>query len=90
VISVLAGKGSGPSGEREGYVDFGAETEIPLIASRVDAALAAARRQRAVIVRHFPTPRITDYLRITVGTDAQIERLLSALPDIPGSEPAAA
>jgi histidinol-phosphate aminotransferase len=43
-----------------------------------------------VIVGHFPTHRITDYLRITVGTDAQIERLLSALPDIPGSEPAAA
>jgi histidinol-phosphate aminotransferase len=54
------------------------------------AALAAALRQRAVIVRHFPTPRIADYLRITVGTDEQIERLLSALSDIPGSEPAAA
>jgi histidinol-phosphate aminotransferase len=43
-----------------------------------------------MIVRHFPTPRITDYLRITGGTDAQIERLLSALSDIPGSEPAVA
>jgi histidinol-phosphate aminotransferase len=54
------------------------------------AALAAALRQRAVIVRHFPTPRIADYLRITVGTDEQIERLLSALSDILGSEPAVA
>jgi histidinol-phosphate aminotransferase len=28
------------------------------------AALAAALRQRAVIVRHFPAPRISDYLRM--------------------------
>jgi histidinol-phosphate aminotransferase len=43
-----------------------------------------------VIVRHFAAPRIAEYLRITVGTDAQIDRLLSALSDILGSEPAAA
>ena len=49
------------------------------------AALAAALRQRAVIVRHFSAPRISDYLRITVGTDAQTDRLLSALSDILGS-----
>ena len=48
------------------------------------AALAAALRQRAVIVRHFAAPRIADYLRITVGTDGQIDRLLSALSDILG------
>jgi histidinol-phosphate aminotransferase len=54
------------------------------------AALAAALRQRSVIVRHFAAPRISDYLRITVGTDEQIERLLQALSDILGSEPAAA
>ena len=52
-------------------------------------ALAAALRQRAVIVRHFSAPRIADYLRITVGTDGQIDRLLSALSDILGGEPAA-
>jgi len=51
--------------------------------------LAAALRQRAVIVRHFAAPRISDYLRITVGTDGQIERLLSALLDILDSEAAA-
>jgi histidinol-phosphate aminotransferase len=54
------------------------------------AALAAALRQQAVIVRHFATPRISDYLRITVGTDAQTDRLLSALSQILGSKPAAA
>jgi histidinol-phosphate aminotransferase len=45
-------------------------------------ALAAALRQRAVIVRHFAAPRIEDYLRITVGSDGQIERLVSALSAI--------
>jgi histidinol-phosphate aminotransferase len=54
------------------------------------AALAAGLRQRAVIVRQFPAPRISDYLRITVGTDEQIDRLLSALSHILSNEPAAA
>ncbi|KIZ44167.1 MULTISPECIES: histidinol-phosphate transaminase [Rhodopseudomonas] len=51
------------------------------------AALAAALRQRAVIVRHFPAPRIADYLRITVGTDQQTDRLLSALTQILSGAP---
>lgn len=46
------------------------------------AALAAALRERAVIVRHFSAARISDYLRITVGTHEQIDRLLSALSTI--------
>jgi histidinol-phosphate aminotransferase len=46
------------------------------------AALAGALRERSVIVRHFGAARIADYLRITVGTDAQIERLLGALAGI--------
>lgn len=48
-------------------------------------ALAAALRQRAVIVRHFASPRIADYLRITVGTDEQIKMLLAALAQILGA-----
>jgi histidinol-phosphate aminotransferase len=49
------------------------------------AALAAALRQRAAIARHFSAALISDYLRITVGADWQIDRLLSALSDILGS-----
>jgi len=42
--------------------------------------LAAALRQRSIIVRHFSKPaRIAPFLRITVGTDAQCEALLAAL-----------
>ena len=53
------------------------------------AELAAALRQRAVIVRHFAEPRISDYLRITVGTEEQTGRLLAALSEILGSGPTA-
>ncbi|WP_298872907.1 histidinol-phosphate transaminase [uncultured Bradyrhizobium sp.] len=46
------------------------------------AKLAAALREQAVIVRHFCAARISDYLRITVGTDEQTDRLLAALSGI--------
>ncbi|OBS10547.1 histidinol-phosphate transaminase [Acidihalobacter prosperus] len=42
-------------------------------------SLAAGLRAQRVLVRHFRQPRIEDYLRITVGTDAQCERLLEVL-----------
>lgn len=57
--------------------------------ARAGAALAAALRKQAVIVRHFAAPRVSDYLRITVGTQAQIDRLFSALSDILDHKPAA-
>ena len=46
------------------------------------ADLAAALRARAVLVRRFSAPRIADHLRITVGTDEQVDRLLAALTEI--------
>jgi len=46
--------------------------------------LAAALRQRGIIVRHFKQPRIEQFLRITVGTDAQCEALVAALKEIVG------
>lgn len=44
--------------------------------------LAAALRARSIIVRHFRLPRIEQFLRITVGTDAQCQALVAALGDI--------
>ncbi|MFP5381795.1 MAG: histidinol-phosphate transaminase [Gammaproteobacteria bacterium] len=44
------------------------------------ATLAAALRERSIIVRHFRNPeRIAPFLRITVGTDAQCDALVGAL-----------
>ncbi len=39
-------------------------------------------RQHKVIVRYFDTPRIADYLRISVGDEEQNQRLLEALSAI--------
>jgi histidinol-phosphate aminotransferase len=43
------------------------------------AVLAAALRAQAVLVRHFATPRIADYLRVTVGSATDTDCLLRAL-----------
>lgn len=37
-------------------------------------------KARKILVRYFDTPRLADCLRITVGTDGEIDALLSALP----------
>jgi histidinol-phosphate aminotransferase len=39
-------------------------------------------RAQGVLVRYFPGPRTGDYLRITVGTDGEIDRLLTLLGEI--------
>jgi histidinol-phosphate aminotransferase len=41
-----------------------------------------ALRTKGVLVRYFPGPRTGDYLRITVGTDGEIDRLLVLLGEI--------
>jgi histidinol-phosphate aminotransferase len=41
--------------------------------------LAQALRAHGIVVRHFRQPRIEQFLRITVGTDAQCETLIQAL-----------
>jgi histidinol-phosphate aminotransferase len=43
------------------------------------APLARALAGRDILVRHFPTPEARDGLRITVGTDDEIDGLLAAL-----------
>ncbi|AJP57176.1 histidinol-phosphate transaminase [Pandoraea vervacti] len=46
------------------------------------AQLAAALRERSIIVRHFKHARIAQFLRITVGTDAECVALTDALSEI--------
>lgn len=46
------------------------------------AELAAALREHSIIVRHFQQARIDQYLRITVGTEAQCRMLVDALTTI--------
>ncbi len=49
------------------------------LASHDAGELAKALRERGVIVRYFNKPRINQYLRITIGTDEQNQRLVDTL-----------
>lgn len=46
------------------------------------AEVAAKLREQGVIVRHFNKPRISEFLRITIGTAAQNDALLNGLRSI--------
>ncbi len=41
-----------------------------------------ALKEKGILVRHFDKPRISDYLRITIGTDEQMDALITALKAI--------
>jgi histidinol-phosphate aminotransferase len=44
--------------------------------------LYQALRDRGIIVRHFKSARIAEFLRITIGTDEQSDELVAALKEI--------
>lgn len=46
------------------------------------AAIAAALRERAILVRHFKQARIDQFLRISIGTDDECAKLVGALKAI--------
>ena len=49
----------------------------------IDAELLFAQlREQKILVRYFNKPRIGDYLRITVGTDEEMQLLLIAIKEI--------
>ena len=49
---------------------------------RTGESLYQALRDRGIIVRHFKSPRIEAFLRITIGTDEQTNELVAALKEI--------
>ena len=48
------------------------------------AELYTGLRQRGILVRHFTKERIKDFVRITIGTQAQMESLVDALKKMTG------
>jgi histidinol-phosphate aminotransferase len=51
---------------------------------REQRAVYEALKQRRILVRYFATPDLYDALRITVGTDDEIDALLRAMDEIAG------
>ena len=39
-------------------------------------------KSRGILVRHFTSPRIKDFIRITIGTDEQMQALLNTIQTI--------
>lgn len=51
--------------------------------ARADAkALLAGLRERGILVRYFDKPRLNDRLRITIGTDEQMDAVIEALREL--------
>ena len=46
--------------------------------------LFEALKERKIYVRYFPKPRIDNYLRITIGTDKEMDELLAFLAEYVG------
>ena len=42
-------------------------------------ALYEKLKDRGILVRHFGNPRITDYIRVTIGTDEQMDTCIAAI-----------
>ena len=50
--------------------------------ARSGDGLAAALRERAILVRHFRGPRERDFVRISIGSESQLQQLIDALTEI--------
>ncbi|MBO5166279.1 MAG: histidinol-phosphate transaminase [Lachnospiraceae bacterium] len=50
--------------------------------SRSGAEIFEALKERNIYIRHWNKPRIADYLRISIGTDEQMDKLIEALKEI--------
>ncbi len=50
--------------------------------SRSAKDLQQQLRERSILVRHFPTPRIAEFLRISIGTSEECTALVRALQEV--------
>ena len=48
----------------------------------VDSEIFEKLKEKKIYVRYFNKPRIDNYLRITIGTDDEMDRLFKALEEI--------
>ena len=45
-------------------------------------ALYEGLRQRGILIRHFDTPRLRDYIRVTIGDEEQMAAFIAAMKEI--------
>lgn len=69
-----------------GFTVLPSQTNFVLVTHpRHDAAqLFVGLRERGILVRHFNTHALRDYLRISIGTDDEMESLIEILEDLCG------
>jgi histidinol-phosphate aminotransferase len=67
-----------------GYFVYNSQTNFVLArqAGTDQRSIYEGLKDRGFLVRYFSTPELSDCLRITVGTDEQIDQLLTALHDV--------
>lgn len=70
--------------ERIGFVCLDSAANFLFVTHHFVSAkeIFAALKERGIFVRYFEKPRIDNYLRITIGTEEQMERLIKALSEI--------
>ena len=70
-----------------GYPVLPSETNFLFVrADETDAApVMQALREQRILVRHFSAPRLKPWLRITVGTQEEMERVVEALKNLKAS-----
>ena len=39
-------------------------------------------REKGILIRHFDTPRLTDYIRVTIGDEEQMAAFIKAMQEI--------
>ncbi len=49
-------------------------------------SLFSALKERKILVRHFSNPLISDYLRITIGTQEEMEKVIKTLKEMVGKQ----
>jgi histidinol-phosphate aminotransferase len=69
-----------------GFEVLPSQTNFVFVSHKTYSAntIAQALRDRSILVRHFDHPRTMNFLRVTVGTDIEVDALLNALRDISG------
>ena len=70
---------AGPAAGRRDHLPSSANFIFATFVSKDAGELASELRERGIIVRYFNKPRINQFLRITIGTDEQNQRLVDTL-----------